>query len=49
MRLVKYPNSKGSLKHRDLVVISVLNLEEGKELQKSMHDVKHSMINDEGI
>jgi len=26
MRLLKYPDSKGSLKHRDLVVLSVMTL-----------------------
>jgi hypothetical protein len=27
MRLLRYPDSKGSLKHRDLVVLSVMTLE----------------------
>lgn len=42
MRLLKYPDSKKRLKHRDLVVLSVMTLEEssGKELHQSKTDVK---------
>lgn len=39
MRVLKYPDSKGSLKHRDLVVLSVMTLEE-----KSGNDVRMDFI-----